>query len=358
MAKFRKKPVVVEVQQFNFSRGHSPEGVVDLIASGHNICGKDGKCKHCGEDGLAHGWINTLEGGHIVCPGDMVITGLAGEKYPCKPDRFKELYDRVGDEVSVAAKGTPVDLTPTEKAVLASHSEIMRSMELLHRDVRSIGSCHAFNLKYLRNIEAITTRTEARLEKIVGLVLGKDGLPFGGPPVPIPCEDGWPFDVPSVSDDKLPEKPTEGWDKGLVYDKGPTAFGPINSDGLGRQKAFNTESEEPLPVAPVATGPMGQRIPTKEELEIPGPGESRVVGTSFTDQPSPLTPEEMKAMKPVDEVVDESQTEPKGGINDPVIIGAKIRELNTVGSLTPEEFDDAAGLPRAPNKNVEGSDAE
>jgi hypothetical protein len=40
-----------------------------------------------------HGWIDTLEGGHIVCPGDWIITGVKGERYPCKPDVFAMTYE-------------------------------------------------------------------------------------------------------------------------------------------------------------------------------------------------------------------------------------------------------------------------
>lgn len=40
-----------------------------------------------------HGWIDTLEGGHIVCPGDWIITGVNGERYPCKPDIFAKTYE-------------------------------------------------------------------------------------------------------------------------------------------------------------------------------------------------------------------------------------------------------------------------
>lgn len=42
-----------------------------------------------------HGWIDTLEGGHIVCPGDYIIKGVQGEFYPCKPDIFEQTYERV-----------------------------------------------------------------------------------------------------------------------------------------------------------------------------------------------------------------------------------------------------------------------
>jgi hypothetical protein len=47
-----------------------------------------------------HGWIDTLEGSHIVCPGDWIITGVKGEHYPCKPDVFQATYEAVADDES------------------------------------------------------------------------------------------------------------------------------------------------------------------------------------------------------------------------------------------------------------------
>jgi hypothetical protein len=43
------------------------------------------------------GYIKTLEGGHLVTPGDWIITGVKGEFYPCKPDIFKATYEPVHD---------------------------------------------------------------------------------------------------------------------------------------------------------------------------------------------------------------------------------------------------------------------
>jgi hypothetical protein len=101
--KFRKKPVVVEATQW-FKNGDHPEdgkssnegNVVRYFRypgiSGEKLCDKG--CKNIMND---HGWIDTLEGGHIVCPGDWIITGVAGERYPCKPDIFAKTYERVED---------------------------------------------------------------------------------------------------------------------------------------------------------------------------------------------------------------------------------------------------------------------
>ena len=40
-------------------------------------------------------YIETLEGTMKANIGDYVITGVKGEKYPCKPDVFNETYDEV-----------------------------------------------------------------------------------------------------------------------------------------------------------------------------------------------------------------------------------------------------------------------
>lgn len=39
--------------------------------------------------------IETLEGVMIATPGDWIITGINGEKYPCKPEIFKKTYTPV-----------------------------------------------------------------------------------------------------------------------------------------------------------------------------------------------------------------------------------------------------------------------
>jgi len=54
----------------------------------------DHTCSKCGNLIDQHGWIDTLEGGHIVCPGDWIITGVKGERYPCKPDIFEATYEK------------------------------------------------------------------------------------------------------------------------------------------------------------------------------------------------------------------------------------------------------------------------
>ena len=40
-------------------------------------------------------FIDTLEGKMKASPGDWIITGVHGEKYPCKPDVFEWTYEAV-----------------------------------------------------------------------------------------------------------------------------------------------------------------------------------------------------------------------------------------------------------------------
>jgi len=76
MAHYRKKPLIVEAQQW---------------FPGVDIPGVEGV-------GNAHGLIETLEGFLMVSPGDWVIRGTAGELHPCKPDIFEATYEPVNNE--------------------------------------------------------------------------------------------------------------------------------------------------------------------------------------------------------------------------------------------------------------------
>ena len=108
MPKFRKKPVTINATQW-FKNGDHPlddsrcaelgerEGRVVRYFRRPDVSDRD-VCEKCGNAMYGHGWIDTLEGGHIVCPSDWIITGVAGEVYPCKSDIFRVTYDLVEDD--------------------------------------------------------------------------------------------------------------------------------------------------------------------------------------------------------------------------------------------------------------------
>lgn len=87
--KFRKKPVIIDAVQWFKFKDHPnvvpiPEAILDTIEKRTLAIG----IRNCG-------WIGTLEGGHVVSPGDWIITGVAGEQYPCKPEIFEATYEAV-----------------------------------------------------------------------------------------------------------------------------------------------------------------------------------------------------------------------------------------------------------------------
>ena len=110
--KFRKKPVVIEATRW-FKNGDHPQDdrrtvlpddirSLPFLSEGRVVryfrkpdVGGSMPCKHCERIMHVHGWIDTLEGGHVVCPGDWIITGVDGERYPCKPGIFEKTYDAV-----------------------------------------------------------------------------------------------------------------------------------------------------------------------------------------------------------------------------------------------------------------------
>jgi len=81
--KFRKKPVVVEAVQVTdawFDGSHpNPLHPPEL-----DICPE-------------YRWVEvvTLEGTMTAQIGDWIITGVKGERYPCKPDIFEATYEPV-----------------------------------------------------------------------------------------------------------------------------------------------------------------------------------------------------------------------------------------------------------------------
>lgn len=89
--KIRKKPVIVDTDGRWFQSGDN-KSVSDYKVKPDEQ-GNPEYCEKCLNPWFAHGWIKTLEGGHIVCPGDWIIVGIKGEKYPIKPDIFKLTYD-------------------------------------------------------------------------------------------------------------------------------------------------------------------------------------------------------------------------------------------------------------------------
>jgi len=93
MAKFRKKPVVIDAITFDefveYGRNNSEHIVNNTPWSfkynGYAVTHENDECY----------LIPTLEGIHNFTPKDVLITGVSGEIYPCKIDIFELTYDKV-----------------------------------------------------------------------------------------------------------------------------------------------------------------------------------------------------------------------------------------------------------------------
>jgi len=83
--KFRKKPVVIDAEQFT---KNTFKKCCEFIGKS-NL--NDGTLEE--EEGYIG--IKTLEGDMDCRWGDWVIKGVEGEFYPCKPDIFKKTYEKV-----------------------------------------------------------------------------------------------------------------------------------------------------------------------------------------------------------------------------------------------------------------------
>lgn len=92
--KFRKKPVVIEAEQFLTHIQPWPAGVkITEAATGFAI-------------------FDSAQNGDVpVNPGDWIITGVQGERYPCKPDIFAATYEHVlegtGSPEADSSNGSP-----------------------------------------------------------------------------------------------------------------------------------------------------------------------------------------------------------------------------------------------------------
>jgi len=108
MAKYRKKPVVVEAITFDelveHGRQQQPQGPFGGMPwsfqyAGHPITHENDDCY----------LIPTLEGTMKMGRDDMLITGVKGEIYPCKRDIFDAAYEPVATKNTAGSVETAED---------------------------------------------------------------------------------------------------------------------------------------------------------------------------------------------------------------------------------------------------------
>ena len=105
MAKFKKKPVVIEAFCLGtdaipswFMDAERKEVVRVIFSEKELYAEEDGSKKQFIQypyNPVTHAEIDTLEGTMTALRGDFVIKGVQGEIYPCKPDIFELTYEEV-----------------------------------------------------------------------------------------------------------------------------------------------------------------------------------------------------------------------------------------------------------------------
>lgn len=99
MAKYRKKPIVIEAWVFDGLLDSSKTLPQEIKDAGNSI--------RLAQDGTLR--IATLEGDMFANVGDFIIKGIKGEIYPCKPDIFEATYELAEESIEtqpISQKGT------------------------------------------------------------------------------------------------------------------------------------------------------------------------------------------------------------------------------------------------------------
>ena len=112
MSRYRKKPVVVDATQFTEANAHTfvgPGIALSRTADGQFLR------------------IDTLEGTMTADVGDWIITGVNGERYPCKPDIFAKTYIGAEDEdpAAISVPTRIVRLLSTKSLTLAIQAAVI-----------------------------------------------------------------------------------------------------------------------------------------------------------------------------------------------------------------------------------------
>jgi len=118
MAKYRKKPLVVEAVRLAGENEDASQDVIDWLAHDSRSL----RWESDRDGGIA---IHTLEGVMRADPGDYVIQGVIGELYPCKPAIFESTYDAVLPEEPDDETAEKTDDSPSPMSEIESLMEYL-----------------------------------------------------------------------------------------------------------------------------------------------------------------------------------------------------------------------------------------
>lgn len=92
MANYRKRPIVIEADVY---QNGMEDGIVTVPMSAQRETARSWVGDAADDDTASIGlpYLSTLEGPMFIAKRDYVITGVKGERYPCKPDIFAMTYE-------------------------------------------------------------------------------------------------------------------------------------------------------------------------------------------------------------------------------------------------------------------------
>jgi hypothetical protein len=91
ISRFTKKPITIEAFEF-------VDATLETMSSISEFMGEKKEIEFDGTSAEPKIKIETLEGPIYASIGDMIIKGIHGEFYPCKPDIFHKSYNEEGKE--------------------------------------------------------------------------------------------------------------------------------------------------------------------------------------------------------------------------------------------------------------------
>jgi hypothetical protein len=93
MAKYRKKPIIIDAIQWTGANAPEVFAAFPDVATISALISRHAKHALV-YDGVVLS-IVTLEGTMVASVGDWIIKGVSGELYPCKPDIFDLTYEAI-----------------------------------------------------------------------------------------------------------------------------------------------------------------------------------------------------------------------------------------------------------------------
>lgn len=98
--KYLKKEEWVDAEQwfevtYDREAGTHIQPVYHLDVGYYRTPDRDGqdRCKHCEHIMHDHGWIDTYDGGQVVCPGDWIVVSTGGYVSVHKDEPFRMFFE-------------------------------------------------------------------------------------------------------------------------------------------------------------------------------------------------------------------------------------------------------------------------